>query len=1018
MSNFNKKKSNNNNSNNSSPRRPHNGGGGGSARGSPARKAVFAAHVAASALKPTNLKGVLRIQSRDLAFVSVPGLLTDLVVEGREARNRAFDGDTVAVELDADLSHWRLVPAAAAAAAVASDDDDEAPGVRRAAFDVDAVAAELGSAVAALSLADAEVSSDDDDEEEEKKKKNGRGHQFDASVAQTVARLLSDESPDAGDKLVRWLNGEAAVNARGERLQATARVVFLELHERAIGKTVVGWLRTRKNDLDVDPNDQFYLFVPSDQKLPTMLVLGDSVPREFKEQPQKFAARIVAVTMVDWKETSFQPLARFCEVIGEAFDIQAETRALLLQYQVADRPHSAESIACLPQVGHDWQPSAEQLAGRRDYRKHRVVTIDPATARDLDDALHIERLANGNFEMGVHIADVTAFLPANCALDIEAQRRATTVYLNERAIPMLPRLLSDNLCSLHPNVDRLTFSVVWELTADGDIVHEWFGHTVIRSCSKMAYGIAQAMIDGQLKSALSDAYTADELLQFPAVGPYDGHTVEQVVADVLAMNAIAVKLRRRRFDGGALALHNVKMSFKCDARNVPVSAQPYELKDANHMIEEFMLLANHRVALKLVAALPKAALLRNHVPPVQRSLDKFTSFVEAATGIALEAESSLALSRSMARLQAAVTPEVFTALQDLGTRSMQLAKYFSTGELPTPAWHHYGLAMGHYTHFTSPIRRYADVLVHRQLNWALALDAEHGDADAAKQAHERTYHELLPSGALQLQAEHSNVRKLASRKVQEGQAVLLLCLMLRDKPAVCRAVVVGLGDRYLSVFVGQFGVTVKIYMQDLPNLNGWLYTEPQADARADGFAPGARAALTLQWATSYDPAALSFKDAEALAAASGDAAAAAAEAAESRDAADDADMERVARRATALADEDERNARLQDQHLHAANRRHRQHAPKGADAGAKAFDGGDARAADDDAAAGGHRPSSLPSLEQRIQALDTLTILLGMRVDVKRASLRATALHPLHPDHAQVVHVKTAPLTSEIELDV
>jgi VacB/RNase II family 3'-5' exoribonuclease len=995
---------------------------------SPARRAVFAPHRAEASLRRTNLRGVLRIQQRDLAFVSVGGLLVDLVVDGKEARNRAFDGDSVAVELVDDVDVWRTLPNHVTAHRGDDDDDaDDADDFRPSAaaaksFDVAAVAAKLGSQVAALSLADAEVSSDDDEQADEAAPKQPVPTKKPLAASnEQLARLLDDDGVDARDNLVKFLNH--AVNARGERLQATARVVFIEVKERAIGTTVVGYLRTRKNDLDVDPNDQFYLFVPCDQKLPTMLVLGASAPREFKQEPQKFLARICAVDMIDWKETSMQPLARFREVVGEAFDIKAETRALLMQYQVADRPHSAEAIACLPQVEHDWQPPAELLAGRRDYRQHRVVTIDPATARDLDDALHIERLPNGNFEMGVHIADVTAFLPANNALDQEASRRATSVYLNDRVIPMLPRLLSDNLCSLHPNVDRLTFSVVWEMTADGTIVGEWFGHTVIRSCSKMAYGVAQAMIDGQLKQALSDAFTADELQQFPAVGPYDGHTVAQVVADVLAMNAIAVQLRKRRFDGGALALHNVKLSFKCDERNVPQSAAPYELKDANFMIEEFMLLANHRVALKLVAALPKASLLRNHVPPVPRKLDQFRAFVETATGVELGVDSSLALNRSLERLKGAVAPDVFTALQDLGTRSMQLAKYFSTGDLPTSLWAHYGLAMGHYTHFTSPIRRYADVLVHRELNWALALDAEHGDFEAAKLNHERTFHELVSSDTLQLLAEHSNVRKLASRKVQEGQAVLLLCLMLRDKPAVCTGVVTGLGDRFVSVFIGRFGVTEKIYMQDLPNLNGWLFSEPSDGAApADGFAPGGRAALTLQWATAYDPAAVSFKDKEALAAAAdedGSAAAAELEAAESRandDESADARMEQIARRATALADEDERNARLQDQHAHAANRRQRQRAPAARGPSGKAFDGGDANAADD-AARQGHRPSSLPSIEQRLQALDTITLVLGMRVDVKRASLRATALHPLHPDFHSIVHVN-AKLTNEVELDV
>jgi hypothetical protein len=554
---------------------------------------------------------------------------------------------------------------------------------------------------------------------------------------------------------------------------------------------------------------------------------------------------------------------------------------------------------------------------------------------------------------------------------------------------------------------------------EGQIVSEWFGHSVIRSCSKMAYGVAQAMIDGQLKRALSDAFTADELKQFPAVGPYDGHTIEAIVADVLLMNDIATRLRRRRFDTGSLALHNVKLSFKCDAHNVPISAQPYELKEANHMIEEYMLLANHRVALKLVAALPKAALLRNHVPPAPRAMEKYTSFVLEATGIALNSESSLTLGRSLAELRAAVSPEVFVALQDMGTRPMQLAKYFSTGELPVAAWHHYGLNMAHYTHFTSPIRRYADVIVHRQLNAALAIDEAHGDVQAARLANERVFHELLGSLSLQLHAEHSNVRKLAARKVQEGQHELLLCLMLRDKPAVCSGVVVGLGDRFLSVFIGQYGVTERVYMQDHANLNGWIWNDNGGSEASGGaaFVEGERATLVLQWALEYDPNAPTFATKEAVAAATGADQASEAEARESGAAdADDEFMRGVQQRATARAEQDERDAQLQDKHMHAANRRNRQRAAHSRGGGGGERDGG-SKAGGDDGERDGHRPSQLPSIEQRLRLLDTITVQLGMRKDVKRASLRALALHPLHPEVRPVQHVHAVAGRAEQEYE-
>jgi hypothetical protein len=450
---------------------------------------------------------------------------------------------------------------------------------------------------------------------------------------------------------------------------------------------------------------------------------------------------------------------------------------------------------------------------------------------------------------------------------------------------------------------------------------------------------------------------------------------------------------------------------------VPISAQPYELKEANHMIEEYMLLANHRVALKIVSALPKSSLLRNHVPPAPRAMEKFTSFVLEATGVTLNSETSLTLGRSLAELRTAVSPEVFTALQDMGTRPMQLAKYFSTGELPEPQWHHYGLNMGHYTHFTSPIRRYADVIVHRQLNAALAIDEAHGDVQAAKLANERVFHELLGSLSVQLHAEHSNVRKLAARKVQEGQHELLLCLMLRDKPAVCTGVVVGLGDRFLSVFIGQYGVTERVYMQDHANLNGWIWNDNKL-SNEESFALGEQSTLVLQWALEYDPNAPTFATKEAVAAASGADQASEAEALESGAAdADDEFMRDVQKRATALAEQDERDAQLQDKHMHAAGRRNRQRAAHSRNGGKANGDDNGGKAGGDEGEREGHRPSQLPSIEQRLRLLDTITVQLGMRKDVKRASLRALALHPHHPEVRPTQHVHAVTNRAEQEYE-
>ena len=328
----------------------------------------------------------------------------DCFVDGAKARNRAFDGDTVVVAIEPRDS-WRTTGEMAANA------DDEA----------------LAAAA---------------------------GEQLRVSDA-------SDNGVYTREQL------QSAYNGNGERLQALARVVRVEMRERAIGDTVVGWLRSRSNDFDVSADDTYFMLVPTDAKLPTMLVLASSAPAAFVRNAKSFESKLVACRMRPWSAAARQPLATVVEVLGDSFNVAAATRALLMQYQVLDRPHSAAALECLPDDADNWSISDAELARRRDFRPLRVFTVDPATARDLDDALHVRTLPNGNVECGVHIADVTAFLPAGCALDIEAQRRNVTVYLNERSIPVLPRILCDKLCSLHPNVDRLTFSVVWELDEEG-----------------------------------------------------------------------------------------------------------------------------------------------------------------------------------------------------------------------------------------------------------------------------------------------------------------------------------------------------------------------------------------------------------------------------------------------------------------------------------------------------------------------------------------------------------------------
>mmetsp|Transcript_57804 Transcript_57804/g.183268 ORF Transcript_57804/g.183268 Transcript_57804/m.183268 type:complete len:232 (-) Transcript_57804:191-886(-) len=230
----------------------------------------------------------------------------------------------------------------------------------------------------------------------------------------------------------------------------------------------------------------------------------------------------------------------------------------MFQHQIHPAEFEEDALACLPAT--PWSISQEEIKKRRDLRLHRIFSIDPPTARDLDDALSIEMTAKGTFKVGVHIADVSHFIPAGSALDEEARRRSTSVYLVQRVLPMLPRLLCEELCSLNPGVDRLAFSIGWEMEADGTILSQWAGRSVICSCAKLAYGHAQAVIAGEDTGE--------------GAGPVEitgAHTWAQCAADVRALHAIAQAMRTRRFENGSIRLDNIKLMFERDECGNPES---------------------------------------------------------------------------------------------------------------------------------------------------------------------------------------------------------------------------------------------------------------------------------------------------------------------------------------------------------------------------------------------------------------------------------------------------------------
>ncbi len=325
----------------------------------------------------------------------------------------------------------------------------------------------------------------------------------------------------------------------------------------------------------------------------------------------------------------------------------------------------------------------EEISKRRDFREVTTFTVDPEDAKDFDDALSIKPLPKGGYEIGIHIADVTHYVRGQNVLEKEAYNRATSVYLVDRTIPMLPERLSNFLCSLRPHEDKLTFSAVFEMDENGDVLNEWFGRTIIHSDRRFTYEEGQEAIDTQS----GDFYK-----------------------ELTILDTLAKKLRKRRFESGAINFETVEVKFKLDEKGTPLGIIPKVRRDIHKMIEEFMLLANKRVA-EFIFNKEKGKhtfVYRTHDRPDPEKLSTFSTFAKRF-GHDLKIEDER-VSKSLNKLMADIDgkPEQ-NVLEQLAIRSMAKAKYTTETNM------HFGLAFKHYTHFTSPIRRYPDMMVHRLL---------------------------------------------------------------------------------------------------------------------------------------------------------------------------------------------------------------------------------------------------------------------------------------------------------------
>lgn len=447
----------------------------------------------------------------------------------------------------------------------------------------------------------------------------------------------------------------------------------------------------------------------------------------------------VIVDVIAWGGPEKSPEAKVVDVLGKAGENEAEIHSIMAEFGLPFE-FTPQVLADAKRI--DEGITKEEIKKRKDFRNITTFTIDPEDAKDFDDALSIRKLDNGNYEIGVHIADVTHYVEEKTALEEEAFERATSVYLVDRTIPMLPERLSNELCSLRPKEDKLTFAAVFEVDNQAQIVTEWFGRTIIHSDRRFSYEEAQEVLES-------------------GKGDY--------AAELKLLNDYAHKLRKERFKKGAVNFETTEVKFKLDEKGKPLAVIPKIRKDAHKLIEEFMLLANKRVA-TFVYNMKKGDqkntfVYRTHDFPDPDKVQTFATFAKQF-GHKLEVEET-SISRSLNKLMDEIEgkPEQ-NVLQSLAVRAMAKAKY------TTAAKGHFGLAFDHYSHFTSPIRRYPDMMVHRLLQHYLDAKSSADQTEYEKKCLHSSEREKRAADAERASIKYKQVEYMAAAEKRDYEGLI------------------------------------------------------------------------------------------------------------------------------------------------------------------------------------------------------------------------------------------------------
>lgn len=565
--------------------------------------------------------------------------------------------------------------------------------------------------------------------------------------------VLQDEDDDPGDVLNE--EEQLMANLKTTDKQPTGEVVGII---RRKWRQYCGILL--KNPINGATR---HIFIPAEKKIPRV--------RIETRQADLLTGKRIIVAIDAWPRHSRYPQGHFVRSLGNIGDKATENEVILIEHDVPHSKFSDEVLSFLPEL--PWIITEEDYAKRVDLRDLPICSVDPPGCTDIDDALHARDLPNGRLEVGVHIADVSHFIRPGNALDREAALRGTTVYLVDKRIDMVPELLSSNLCSLRGGVERFAFSCVWEMDHEANIIETRFHKSVIKSRAAMTYEEAQLAIDDSSKH-------------------------DEVTLGLRRLNNLAKIIKRRRIDNGALVLASPEIRFQVDNEtHDPIEVEAKKIRETNSMVEEFMLLANVSVAQKILLEFPECAVLRRHPTPPQINFDPL---IKAGRNLGFEIKTSCGkdLAESLDNAVKPDNPYFNTMLRILATRCMMQAVYFVSGTTAKEEYHHYGLAAPIYTHFTSPIRRYADLLVHRLLAACIGADS--------------TYPELLDKQANSLVCNNLNYRNRMAQYAGRASVGLNTHLFFKNRTDDENGYVLFVRKNALQILVPKFGLEGTIYV--------------------------------------------------------------------------------------------------------------------------------------------------------------------------------------------------------------